>query len=171
MLLLDDHSPAPRHRRWLLLQWIDRLDFASVLDAGCAQPFLLRQILDRSEVEGFGCDLSDRMIDANRTMLPGCQFRTLDLRAYPGCRRMFSIRLPEKGACTPENAGLFTAKTDSYTEHPPTSRIGSDRRDLAERASLRPGDLLRGAGAPGRLARRGGQPGPDDAQAPPARSR
>ena len=38
---------------------------------------------------------------------------------------MFSIRLPEKGACTPEKAGLFTAKTDSYTEHSPTSRIDS----------------------------------------------
>ena len=36
----------------------------------------------------------------------------LPLRAYPGCRRMFSIRLPEKGARTPEKAGLFTAKTD-----------------------------------------------------------
>ena len=47
------------------------------------------------------------------------------LRAYPGCMQMFSMRLPEKGACTPEKAGLFTAKTDSYTEHPPTSRIGS----------------------------------------------
>jgi hypothetical protein len=36
------------------------------------------------------------------------------------------MRLPEKGACTPEKAVLFTAKTDSSTEHPPTSRIGSE---------------------------------------------
>jgi hypothetical protein len=36
------------------------------------------------------------------------------------------MRLPEKGACTPEKAGLFTTKTDSYTEHSPTSRIDSD---------------------------------------------
>ena len=45
---------------------------------------------------------------------------------------MFSMRLPEKGACTPETAGLFTVKTDSYTEHSPTSRIDSkqDRRSL-----------------------------------------
>ena len=41
---------------------------------------------------------------------------------------MFSKRLPEKGACTPEKAGLFTTKADSYTEHSPTSRIGSDTR-------------------------------------------
>jgi len=41
-------------------------------------------------------------------------------------RRMFRMRLPERGACTPEKAGLFTTKTDSNTEHPPTSRIGSE---------------------------------------------
>ena len=55
----------------------------------------------------------------------GRPFRVKRIRAYPGCRRMFSTRLPEKGTCTPEKDGLFTAKTDSYTEHPPTSRIGS----------------------------------------------
>jgi 2-polyprenyl-3-methyl-5-hydroxy-6-metoxy-1,4-benzoquinol methylase len=58
------YSPAPRHRRRLLRRWIDRLDFADVLDAGCAQPFLLREILARHAVEGFGCDLSGRMIEA-----------------------------------------------------------------------------------------------------------
>src|SRR5438445_484786 len=55
------YSPAPRHRRRLLRRWIDRLDFASVLDAGCAQPFLLREILAHRDVEGFGCDLSDQV--------------------------------------------------------------------------------------------------------------
>jgi hypothetical protein len=87
----DSHrySPAPRHRRRLLRRWIDRLDFADVLDAGCAQPFLLREILARHAVEGFGCDLSDQVIEANRTVLPGCQFHPLDLTAetWPAGRR------------------------------------------------------------------------------------
>jgi len=83
------YSPAPRHRRRLLRRWIDQLDFADVLDAGCAQPFLLREVLARHAVEGFGCDLSDRVIAANRSVLPGCQFRTLDLtaEAWPDGRR------------------------------------------------------------------------------------
>ena len=87
----DSHrySPAPRHRRRLLHRWIDRLDFADVLDAGCAQPFLLREVLARHAAEGFGCDVSEEVIDANRSVLPGCRFRTLDLtaEAWPDGRR------------------------------------------------------------------------------------
>ncbi len=83
------YSPAPRHRRRLLHQWVDRLDFADVLDAGCAQPFLLREILARRIARGYGCDLSDQVIAANRSVLPECQFRTLDLtaEAWPDGRR------------------------------------------------------------------------------------
>jgi hypothetical protein len=83
------YSPAPRHRRRLLLRWIERLDFADVLDAGCAQPFLLQEILARHTVAGFGCDLSEPVIEANRALLPDCSFRTLDLTAetWPGGRR------------------------------------------------------------------------------------
>ena len=73
------YSPAPRHRRRLLRQWIDGLDFVDVLDAGCAQPFLLREILARHTAQGYGCDLSDQVIAANRSVLPECDFRTLDL--------------------------------------------------------------------------------------------
>src|SRR5947209_2086163 len=35
------YTPAPRHRRRLILKWVSGLDFADVLDAGCAQPYLL----------------------------------------------------------------------------------------------------------------------------------
>jgi hypothetical protein len=52
---------------------------------------------------------------------------TSAFRVDPGCRQMFSMRPPEGGACTPEKAGLFTAKTDNNTEHSPTSRIDSER--------------------------------------------
>jgi hypothetical protein len=83
------YSPAPRHRRRLLLQWIDELVFTDVLDAGCAQPFLLQEVLARHPAAGFGCDLSDQVIAANRAVLPGCQFQSLDLTAetWPGGRR------------------------------------------------------------------------------------
>jgi SAM-dependent methyltransferase len=83
------YSPAPRHRRRLIRRWVDRLVFAEVLDAGCAQPFLLQEILARRAVAGFGCDLSEAVIDANRSILQECQFRALDLTAetWPDDRR------------------------------------------------------------------------------------
>ncbi len=77
----DSHryTPAPRHRRRLLLKIMDRLEFSDVLDAGCAQPFLLGEIVRRYPVQGLGCDLAGCVIESNRIALPGCEFRTLDL--------------------------------------------------------------------------------------------
>jgi hypothetical protein len=83
------YTPAPRHRRRLLLKITDGFDFNSVLDTGCAQPFLLRDIVFRRAVEGFGCDISDEVMEANRSVLPACQFQSLDLtqETWPGGRR------------------------------------------------------------------------------------
>ena len=83
------YTPAPRHRRRLTLRMLRGLDFADCLDAGCAQPFLLRAIVERFGADGFGCDISDAVIAANRAALPGCQFRVLDLtaEAWPGDRQ------------------------------------------------------------------------------------
>jgi SAM-dependent methyltransferase len=77
----DSHryTPAPRHRRRLLLQWIDALAFDDVLDAGCAQPFLLQDIVARFNVPGHGCDLSPKIVAENRRVLPDCEFQVLDL--------------------------------------------------------------------------------------------
>lgn len=83
------YTPAPRHRRRLLLKLINGLDFDDVLDAGCAQPMLLQEVVRRRGVAGFGCDLSGPVIESNRRDLPGCEFRALDLTAetWPGGRR------------------------------------------------------------------------------------
>ena len=87
----DSHryTPAPRHRRRLLLNIMNRLDFGDVLDAGCAQPFLLGEVVRSYQVPGFGCDLSDCVIESNRRDLPECEFRTLDLTSatWPGGRK------------------------------------------------------------------------------------
>jgi len=82
------YTPAPRHRRRLLLSLMRRLDFADVLDAGCAQPFLLADAVRRFNVPGFGCDLSEKVVAENRLALPSCDFRTLDLtrEVWPGGR-------------------------------------------------------------------------------------
>lgn len=73
------YTPAPRHRRRLILKMIAGLDFGDCLDAGCAQPFLLQAILQRHPVAGFGCDISDEVMERNRQLIPGAEFRVLDL--------------------------------------------------------------------------------------------
>jgi hypothetical protein len=83
------YTPAPRHRRRLLLRMMDRLAFADVLDAGSAQPFLLAEAVRRYGVDGFGSDLSARVVEENRRALPSCEFQAFDLtrECWPDGRR------------------------------------------------------------------------------------
>jgi hypothetical protein len=83
------YTPAPRHRRRLVLDLLRGLDFADCLDAGCAQRFLLEGVVERYRVSGFGCDVSDAVIEANRRARPDCEFEVLDLtrETWPGGRR------------------------------------------------------------------------------------
>ncbi len=83
------YTPGARHRRRLILRMIAGLDFADVLDAGCAQPHLLHDIVERYKVPGFGCDLSDQVMGTNKDCLPQCEFRTLNLaqETWPGGRQ------------------------------------------------------------------------------------
>src|SRR5262249_40350215 len=82
------YTPAPRHRRRLILQMLHGLDFADCLDTGCAQPFLLQEIMQRHEVAGFGCDISDRVMAENQHILPEAEFHVVDLanQAWPNGR-------------------------------------------------------------------------------------
>jgi hypothetical protein len=73
------YTPAPRHRRRLILRMLEGLDFAECLDTGCAQPFLLREIMTRYQVTGYGCDISDQVMEENQRILPEAEFRVLDL--------------------------------------------------------------------------------------------
>src|SRR5438105_3002158 len=83
------YTPAPRHRRRLVLKWVRGLQFADCLDAGCAQPYLLHEIVRQSGAKGFGCDISDQVVTANAGDPLGCTFRELDLtrETWPGGRR------------------------------------------------------------------------------------
>ena len=73
------YTPAPRHRRRLLFRIIDGLHFKDCLDTGCAQPYLLQEIVHRYSVAGYGCDISDQVIASNKEQAPDCQFLILDL--------------------------------------------------------------------------------------------
>lgn len=73
------YTPAPRHRRRLILNYLANIGFEDCLDAGCAQPFLLQEIVRRFHVTGYGCDISDQVMAANQEAVPYCQFKALDL--------------------------------------------------------------------------------------------
>jgi hypothetical protein len=80
-VLWDDahrYSPAPRHRRRIILKWIRSLSFSTCLDAGCAQPFLLTQ-LHRAGKCITGCDISPEAIKQNRKQWPDIEFKVLDI--------------------------------------------------------------------------------------------
>jgi len=81
-------SPAPRHRRRLIMKWIRRLQFADCLDAGCAQPYLLEEIIDK-DIETCGCDISSEVIRRNKLRFPHAQFEQIDLakQVWPNGRR------------------------------------------------------------------------------------
>lgn len=82
----DSHkySPAPRHRRRIIITMIKNIQYKSILDAGCAQPNLLEFLVQMGK-SGYGCDISQKVIEKNRLKLPNCKFEYFDLceRSYP----------------------------------------------------------------------------------------
>ena len=73
------YGPAPRHRRRLIRKLVRGLSFEDVLDAGCAQPHLLSELVREFHVKGYGCDISDEAMDAARRDMPSCEFLPIDL--------------------------------------------------------------------------------------------
>lgn len=76
------YSPAPRHRRRLLLRLLKQLPAKTFLDVGCAQPYLLEQ-LARLGKQVAGCDLSDQVVRSNRQDHPDLSFKELDICRGP----------------------------------------------------------------------------------------
>jgi SAM-dependent methyltransferase len=82
------YTPTARHRRRILMRILGDLGFTNVLDAGCAQPYLLQEIVQRFGVQGFGCDISDEVMAENQQLAPNCTFMAIDLaqEAWPDQR-------------------------------------------------------------------------------------
>jgi hypothetical protein len=83
------YSPAPRHRRRLVIKMLSGLEFSNCLDVGCAQPFLLKEIKKRfPAVHLAGCDVSEKVIVLNRKQFPDVEHFTMDItRNYTSTRR------------------------------------------------------------------------------------
>jgi hypothetical protein len=73
----------------LLLRIISQLEIADMLDAGCAQPFLVEEVVQHLGVQAHGCDISDEVMQAAEGTVPGAEFRALDLahEVWPGDRQ------------------------------------------------------------------------------------
>lgn len=79
-------SPAPRHRRRLVVNMVRSLDVADCLDAGCGQPYLLEALAREIGLETYGCDLSENTMNDNQGNPVAREFRVLDLatQVWPG---------------------------------------------------------------------------------------
>jgi SAM-dependent methyltransferase len=78
------YSPAPFHRRRLILELARTIDFQSVLDVGCGPGELLRTF--RAEFPSAtltGVDLSGGVVASNRQAMPDVQFHAADISSAP----------------------------------------------------------------------------------------
>lgn len=75
----QQYSPAPRHRRRLMLDWLEPLQFEDCLEVGCAQAYLLEEVARKRRIKPFGCDLSSEAIRLNRERFPEAEFEAFDL--------------------------------------------------------------------------------------------
>ena len=82
------YSPAPRHRRRLIVDALRDLEPAEVLDAGCGQPFLLAALRERLGVPCYGCDVSDAVVRDPAWAGVADELRVVDLEreAWPDGR-------------------------------------------------------------------------------------
>ncbi len=74
-----DFSPAPFHRRRLILKTATSLEFKSVLDVGCGNGALLREFERRSLLKLVGIDLSELVIKENGKRVSNLRFHALDI--------------------------------------------------------------------------------------------
>jgi SAM-dependent methyltransferase len=87
------YSPAPRHRRRLIVAALRQAGATEVLDAGCGQPFLLAALRARLGVPCYGCDVSDAVIEDPGWAGIADELRVVDLEreAWPDGRTFDAV--------------------------------------------------------------------------------
>ena len=86
----DSHrwGPAPRFRRKIILGVLGRLSFSSLLDVGCAQPYLLLEIGRRFPGKVLaGLDVAESVIEEYRRKFPRIDFMCSDIQLGRPARR------------------------------------------------------------------------------------
>ena len=73
------YAPAPRYLRRMVMKELSRLEFDSVLDAGCGLGTLLQMIGAKyPSVELNGCELSETALEACRQHVPNAKLYRMD---------------------------------------------------------------------------------------------
>jgi len=75
------YSPAPFHRRRLILDALRTVPFRSVLDVGCGNGETLAAVAREHAAELVGVDLSPVVVEQNRARFPALRFFVLDIEA------------------------------------------------------------------------------------------
>jgi len=77
-------SPAPRFRRKIILRLLRRLSFDSLVEVGCAQPYLLVDIARRFPGRHLaGVDIASPVVEQNKRLFPFIDFSRIDIGAEP----------------------------------------------------------------------------------------
>jgi SAM-dependent methyltransferase len=75
-------SPAPRFRRKIILDLLGRLRFDSLIEVGCAQPYLLAEVARRFPgCHLAGADIAAPVIEQNKRLFPSIDFQRIDIQA------------------------------------------------------------------------------------------
>jgi SAM-dependent methyltransferase len=85
------YSPAPRHRRRLIVRALRDLRPAEVLDAGCGQPFLLAELRHELGVPCYGCDISDAVMERGSDAAEELRVVDLEREAWPDGRTFDAV--------------------------------------------------------------------------------
>lgn len=76
---MQRYAPAPRYLRRMVMKELSRLQFDSVLDAGCGQGTLLKMIGEKyPSVELHGSELSETALEACREQVPNANLYRMD---------------------------------------------------------------------------------------------
>src|SRR5262249_3706654 len=76
------YSPAPFHRRRLILKLADGISFKSVLDVGCGNGELLLALSQCKDVGRLvGADIAEHVLSRDRAAFPAFVFHQLDISA------------------------------------------------------------------------------------------
>ena len=74
------YSPAPFHRRRLILRLADEVPFESVIDVGCGNGELRAALSQHRPLRRLiGVDTAASIIDQNRRVFPGFEFHNMDI--------------------------------------------------------------------------------------------
>jgi SAM-dependent methyltransferase len=75
------YNPGARHRRRILLGYLDRISFGALLDVGCGNGAFLRLLQGRYPHARFaGADLSAALVRDDRERMPSMEFFPLDVQ-------------------------------------------------------------------------------------------